>query len=126
MRTDMTFVAFWIGLGLFACGIMLAAHLSRRELDKTIRQAIEKGVLVDAEMIARLKAPAGPTWGQRLVVLGIITLFAGAGAGVFAGLIGTFEPESVMPLLAIAAFVLFLGAGVLVSGIWLKIGRAHV
>ncbi|HYD88697.1 MAG TPA: hypothetical protein VEA80_14580 [Vitreimonas sp.] len=116
----MGWIAFWIVLGVCGLAVTITSYLSRRETEATIRKAIESGAVADAEAIARLKAPSGLSWAQRLTVLGVIALFAGAGVAVFALVLGANEPESVSPLLAIAAFTAFLAAGLLAAGAWLR------
>ncbi|MGH6951411.1 MAG: hypothetical protein ACREH4_11085 [Vitreimonas sp.] len=115
----MAWVAFWTVLGACALAVICTSYLSRRQAEATIRQAIEKGVVADAEAIARLNAPRGLPWSQRLIVLGLVTLFAAAGIATFALVLGAQEPESVSPLLAIAGFTGCLAAGLLVAGGWL-------
>lgn len=115
--------AFWIVLGVCALAITITNYLSRRETEATIRLAIERGAIADPETIAKLSAPRGLPWAQRLVVLGVVLLFAGAGVAVFAVTLGAQEPESVLPLMGIAGFVAALAIGLLVAGVWLR--RAH-
>lgn len=115
----MAWVVFWIVLGVCALALTYTSYLARRDTEATIRQAIEKGVVADAETIARLSAPRGLGWPKRLIALGVITLFSTFGIASFALILGGQEPESVMPLLAIASFTLCLAAGLLVAGVWL-------
>lgn len=116
----MAWVVFWTVLGVCALAVISTSYLSRREAEATIRQAIEKGVVADAEAIARLNAPRGLPWSQRLIVLGLVTLFAAAGIATFALVLGGHEPESVLPIMAIAGFTGFLAAGLLAAGVWLR------
>lgn len=116
----MGWIAFWAVIGVCGLAVTVTSYLSRREEERTIRQAIEKGAVMDAETIAKLKAPRGLAWPQRLIVLGVIVLFAAIGIAAFALVLSAHEPESVRPLLAIAAFTGFLGGGLLASGAWLR------
>lgn len=113
-------IVFWVVLGVCALAFTLTSYLARRDTETTIRHAIEKGVVADAESIARLKAERGISWPERLIVLGLITLFAAAGVVTFALMLGQTEPESVLPLLGIAAFTAFLAGGLLTAGVWLR------
>jgi len=115
----MASVMFWIVLGVLGLAVTWFGYRARLEAERTIQQAIEKGVLTDAALIPQLKQAGLPT-AQRLTVLGIIALFVAAGVAVFALVLGAEEPESVAPLLAIAAFVGFLALGLLVSGWWVR------
>jgi len=116
----MGWIAFWVAFTICTLAVTVSGYFVRRDAEATLRRAIEKGTITDAATLARLRHPTGLPWAQRLVVLGVIILFAGAGAVVFACLLGAAEPESLMPLLGIAAFVLFLGAGLLAAGAWLR------
>ena len=116
----MGLIAFWIVLGVVALAMTVTSYLSRRDTETTIRQAIERGAVSDADAIARLSAPRGLPWPQRLIVLGLVTLFAAIGIAVFAAALGANEPESIAPLLGIAGFTGLLAAGLLTAGIWLR------
>lgn len=118
----MAVIVFWIVLGVTGLAMGWFSYRSRLEAERTIRQAIERGVLTDAALIPQLRQ-AGLRSAQRLIVLGIVAGFVAAGVAVFALVLGGTEPESVRPLLAIAAFTGFLALGLLVSGWWVRRAR---
>lgn len=112
-------ISFWFFLTVVAVATTWAGHVGRLEAEKTIRQAIEKGLVLDAATIERLKQANGMAWPPRLVAWGIVTAFAGAGVAAFGLLLAQQEPESLTPLLAIALLLAFIGAGLAVGGWWL-------
>lgn len=116
----MAWIVFWLIVG--ACGLAAtyAGYRGRQNTEATIRHGIDKGVITDAESIVKARAKGGVPWPLALIVLGGIHLFAALGIAAFAYILGAYEPESVMPLLAIAAFTAFLALGLLVSGFWLR------
>jgi Na+/melibiose symporter-like transporter len=116
---QMASVVFAIVLGVVGLAVSWFGYRARLETERTIQQAIEKGVLTDAALIPQLRQ-AGLATGQRLIVLGILALFVAAGVVVFALVLGSQEPESVAPLLAIAAFAGFLALGLVLSGWWVS------
>jgi len=116
----MAWIVFWLVVG--ACGLAatFAGYRARQGIEETIRQGIDKGVIADPDAIIRARAKGGVPWPLALIALGVINLFAGLGIGAFGYFIGVDEPESLLPLLGIAAFVGLLGSGLLISGIWLS------
>jgi hypothetical protein len=54
-RETVMLALFLLFVTLVAVSATWANHLSRLEAEKTIRQAIEKGVLLDPELIGRLR-----------------------------------------------------------------------
>lgn len=101
----------------------VAAWTSQRnatETERTIRLAIEQGVLTDPTMILALREPAGLSWIERFVLLGIMILFACAGVVLIAlALIvtGTGFPT---PLFVLSAFSAVVGGGFIYCGRWLR------
>jgi hypothetical protein len=110
-------IAFWALLTVVVVVTAWISHLGRRESERTIRDAIEKGVAVDAALIDRLRRTSALSWRQRLIAWGIVTIFLSLGVAVFGLLLP--EPESLRPLLGIAAFFALLGLGLGVCGYWL-------
>lgn len=115
----MAWVVFWVALGLAGVVTSWLGFRRHSEAEKTIRLAIEKGVLTDAQLVAQLRQPSGTPLAHRLTVLGLIAVALAAGVAIFAGFIGREEPESLNPLLGIAAFVGCTACGLLASGWWL-------
>lgn len=119
----MATVAFWLALAASAIAVIVTGYLSRLAAERTVRLAIEQGLVKDAETLAKLMAPRGLAWPLRLIVLGLVIVFAGAGVALFALSLHADEPQSTPSMLGIAGFVVLLGAGFLTAGVWLR--RAH-
>jgi hypothetical protein len=103
-----------------AVSVTWANHLSRLAAEKTIREAIDKGVLVDPELIGRLRGRSKPRWDVRLILAGILIAFSGLGISVFAILLGLDSPDALFPVLSIGMGVLLPGVGFIVAGLWLR------
>jgi len=112
--------AFWTMLSVVSICITVAGVLARLARERTIRNAIEKGLVADSQSLRELVGGRNLPWPQRLVVLGLIVTFIAIGLGIFAVALSVQEPESLAVLLGIAAGVLMLGVGLLSAGFWLK------
>jgi hypothetical protein len=115
MNWDM--IAFWAFLTVVVIGTAWISHLGRRESERTIRDAIDKGVAVDGDLIGKLRRASSLTWFQRLIGWGIVTIFLSLGIALFGLLLP--EPESLRPMLGIAALFAFIGLGLVACGFWL-------
>ena len=106
----------WIPLSMF---IGLAVVLSlwvgfrykaKKDLQMTIRTAIEKGEGLSPELIENLVNP--PVSSQRDLRRGVISVLSAIAIALFAMFIG--EEDAVGPLLGISMFPLSIGVGYLV------------
>ncbi|MFA6219811.1 MAG: hypothetical protein WC692_08535 [Erythrobacter sp.] len=119
----MELIVIFTALTVLGTALSWIGHRSASETERTIRLAIEKGVLIDTARISELREPAGLSWIERLMMLGMLTLFASAGA-VLAGLVLVMMVGGVpVPLFALAAFGAALGGGLIVCGRWLRHAR---
>lgn len=116
---DFGALAFWGFIAVVGLSIIWASHLSRREAERTIRLAIEKGLPLDAETVRRLKSGSPEQTPAYFIVAGIILLSIALGLVVFAFVIAPEEPETLLPLLGIAAFIAIPALAVALSGVWL-------
>lgn len=116
----MAWIVFWLVVG--ACGLAATffSYRGRQHMEATIRHGIDKGVITDAEAIVTARAKGSVTWPMALIVLGVVHVFAAIGIVAFSYFLGAFEPDSVMPLRAIAAFMAFFAIGLLAGGFWLR------
>lgn len=96
---------FWGFLTLVSLSIVWANHLSRREAERTIQMALERGVLLDAVAIRELRFGANQRTPVYLAAGGVILLSIALALTVFALIIAPEEPDTLLPLLGIAAFV---------------------
>lgn len=106
--------AFIVGLA------MILPFLRRREAQKTLRAAIEKGQTLDPEVVDRILGPRpGPdTAGRDLKTGGVVTLFVGLGLAAMGWLISLGEPSSnaFFALAGTGAMVGLIGLGLIVAG----------
>lgn len=116
----MAWIVFWLAVAVTAITSIFLGHRARQNMEATIRHGIDKGVISDAAGIATARLRPTVPWPMWLIVFGVLHVFAGVGIGIFAYFIGVFEPDSLMPLVGIAAFTFVLGLGFLVAGFWLR------
>ncbi|WP_439473111.1 hypothetical protein [Brevundimonas sp.] len=117
---NLTVLLFLLFLTIVALSATWSDYLSRQAAETTIRRAIDQGVLLDAELITRLRAPYRPRWHVRLVVGGLIITFVGAGVGLFGVLLGVDSPKALFPVLAIGGGTFVIGLGVLLGGLCIQ------
>lgn len=113
-------VLFWLFLTIVAVSVTWSNYLARLEAEKTIRYAIDKGVLVDPELIARLRGQNKPRWDIRMIIVGILVSFAGLGVILFGALLAVDSPDALFPVASIGAGALVPGIGLIVGGVWLR------
>lgn len=119
-----TLILFWLFVTIVAVCMTWSNYLARLASEKTIRLAIDKGLILDPAAIDRLRPPHNPHWDVRLIVLGAVVIFVGFGACWLGALLAIDKPKSLYPMLGIGGFAVIVGAGVLISGLWLRrIGR---
>lgn len=116
---NVEFAVLWVGIVVVTTVIAWLNHLGRLETEKTIREAIEKGTIVDAETIERLRRASAVPWQRRLVAWAIFTISLAAGVALFALTISDQESEALRPLLGIAALLACVAGGLAACGFWL-------
>ena len=99
------FISIAVVLALF----LLFRNRAKREMQMTLRAAIDKGHELTPEVIERLGTP--PAAKNRDLRRGIIGLAIGAGFIAFAFAIP--EEDAIRPMLGIASFPIALGLGFL-------------
>lgn len=114
-----TLILFWLFVTVVAVSWTWTTYLARLASEKTIRQAIDRGVILDAETIDRLRPRRRTRWDLLLILLGTLVLFTGLGIALFGILLALDSPDALFPVLAIAAIPTLSGAGLLVAGFWL-------
>mgnify|MGYP000722282427 CR=1 FL=1 len=115
----MELVVIFSALTVLGTALSWFGHRAASETERTIRLAIEKGVLTDAARIAELREPAGLSWVERLILLGLLTLFASTGIVLAASVLTMTMPSVPTPLFALAAFGAAFGTGLIICGRWL-------
>jgi hypothetical protein len=109
-------ITFWLFLSVAAICITLIAHLNRLAGERTIREAIERGVVMDAEAIHRLRGEAGLAWPLKLIAFGIVFAFLGMALAALGLILSLMEAATLLPLLGSGAFSCLFGIGLIVTG----------
>ena len=91
----------------------------RREMQATMRAAIEKGQPLPPEVVEAITrtVKAAPT-AQSDLRTGVIWLAVGIGVGIFGGFIGHQEAEAFHPLIGIASIPAVIGVGFIVLSLF--------
>lgn len=89
--------------------LLMFRHRNQREVQRTLRAAIERGQDTSPEALMQLTAALRPP--DADLRRGTISLAIGVGLAIFAFLQG--EEEAVAPLLGISAFPFLIGAAYL-------------
>lgn len=95
------------------------------EVERTIREAIDKGTLVDPAMIATLREPAGLRWVERFAVFGILLASSGGGIALVAIALVVSGAGMPTPLFVLALFLAILSAGFFACSRWLRQERSR-
>lgn len=91
----------------------------RRELQATLRSAIEKGQPLPPEVIETLtRSVKAPATSQSDLRTGVIWLAVGIGFGVFGAAVGYYESEAIHPLLGMAAIPAVIGVAFIVLSLF--------
>lgn len=120
---DVGALLFWGFVTLASVSIVWAHHLSRREAERTIRMALERGLLLDANAIRELRFGSNQRTPAYLAIGGLILLSVALALTVFAFVIAPEEPDTLLPLLGIAAFIAIPALTTSVIGLWLMCRR---
>ena len=109
----------FVPLGFFAALTVILAFFflfrarNRREMQQTIRAAIEKGQELTPELVESLGKPETPSKDKDLR-LALIWLAIAAGLTLFGLGMGRFEEEVFSAMLAISAFPFMIGVAYLI------------
>jgi hypothetical protein len=111
-------VVIWIVIATIIISASVLRHLRRRETEKTIRLAIEKGQALDNALVTKLLEPRIiETKPEQLLIGGIVVLFVGLGLalmGFFISL-GQSDLDALFAMLGVGSLVGCVGLGLLVS-----------
>ena len=109
-----------VPIGLFAMivGIVwLVSHFNfkkRKTIHETVRGAIDKGQVLDREMIERLALVTDPV--RADLRRGVLFLAVGIAFGFLGMMVGSEQGEAIKPMIGVASFPVFLGLAYL--GLW--------
>lgn len=115
-----TVVLFWTFATVVSVSVTWTSYLARLACEKTIRQAIDKGVVLDPATIDLLRRPAPFPWDRLLVVCGLLISFMGLGLAFFGGAEALEAKSFLHPLMGIGGGVAISGLGCLLGGHWLQ------
>ena len=101
-------IILFIAIAIVICTFFLFRYRGRRDMQQTIRTAIEKGQELTPELIASLGKPRQPSKQQDLR-LALIWLAVAAGICLFGMGMGRIEEEVFSIMLSISAFPAMLG-----------------
>lgn len=111
-------LSMFIGLSVVLSLWVWFRYKAKRDLQMTIRTAIEKGQGLSPELIENLVNP--PVSPQRDLRRGVISVLLAVAIALFAMFIG--EDDALGPLLGISMFPLSIGVGYLVMHRFAKSG----
>jgi len=101
-------ITLFIGMTIVICMFFWFRYRGRRDLQHTIRAAVERGQELTPEIIASLGKPTQPSKHQDLR-LALIWLAIAAGICLFGAGMGRIEEEVFSVMLSISAFPGMLG-----------------
>ena len=107
MSGEMIPIVMFIGLTIVLCLFFWFRMRTRRDMQKTIRTALDKGQELSPEIIDRLGSPK-PAKDKDLRVA-LVWLALALGLGVFGFVFPEYEEELQKIFLGIAAFPFFIG-----------------
>ncbi|HEX9876946.1 MAG TPA: DUF6249 domain-containing protein [Gammaproteobacteria bacterium] len=105
-------IVLFVSVAVVISMVIYWSYRTRREVQATVRIAIEKGQELTPELLERL-GQLGPS-SQADLRRGVIALATGLGIAAFGVLVG--EEDAVRPLLAISALPALIGLAYL--GLW--------
>lgn len=108
-------VAFWIFVALVVLAAIWLAFARNREMQKTIRLAIEKGMQLDPALVDHLvKRKSGKP--EDYQIGGIISIAVGIGLPILGFFIRRIEPDSFFPIVGSGILVGLIGISLIVCG----------
>ena len=110
---------FWAMVGVSALSVIWSSHLNRREIERTVRLAIESGLVLDAEMVRRLKGKSERS-PAHMIIGGAVLLALALGVSIFAFAASVEDTDALLPVLGVAAILALPGAALIAGGLWLR------
>ena len=101
-------LSMFVGMSVVISLFFMYRYRARRDLQDTLRAAIEKGQELTPEIIARLGTP--PSAKDRDLRRSLVSFAIAAGLAVLAVGIGTTDDEAYPIMLSLSGFPLFIGA----------------
>ena len=108
-------IVFWSFVAIVVVAGILYAYVRDREMQKTIRFAIEKGTQIDAALMDKLLAgKSGKP--EDYYLGGIICVGTGLGLPILGYFIGRIEQEAFFPITGAGIFVGLIGISLILCG----------
>lgn len=95
-------------------------HARRREAEQTIRAAIEKGIALEPEVVAKLLETPRRHGPSRLRIGGVIVMFVGIGLAAMHAVMAEGGGNDDVGLLGAGVLVGIIGAGILLASFLAK------
>ena len=111
-------VAYWLFIGVAAALAMLSPYLRQREVQKTLRKAIEAGQTLDPAMLERMQARPQRS-PEGIICRGLILIALGPGLWIMGYCIGLENGRPNYSLSGAGALVALIGVALTGFGIWL-------
>ncbi len=103
---------FWTFITIVSVAGMLKEFANKREVQRTLRAAIEKGQALDAAAVAAIMAGSGAR-PETLAVAGVIVIAAGLGLLILGYFIGKLAAPAFYPIEGSGALAIAVGLGLL-------------
>ncbi|GEM_PF-6438213 len=117
---EMGELIFWAVVGAVSLSVVWGAYLSRREAERTVRLALERGVALDVAAIRELRFGSPHRMPVLLLVCGALLLSVALGLAALGVIIAPEEPETLLPLLGLAAFAAIPACALIAVGILMQ------
>jgi hypothetical protein len=121
----MELIVIVAALTIVSAFVAWTGYRAGAEAEKTLRVAIEKGLITDPAMILEMRQPAGLRSVERFILLGIMVLVASGGIVLVALIFMVSGSGTPTPLFALAVFSAALGLGLIGCGRWLRVAHAR-
>ena len=109
MEEFISLLVVFLAIGGIFVAFPYFSYRNRREVQETIRAAIEKGQGLPAEVMETISSPKPQPKKDQDLRRGIVLAAVGLGIGTFGYLIG--EEDAVGPLMGIGSIPLLIGLG---------------
>lgn len=108
-------VSFWIFVAIVVLASFWYAFARNREMQKTIRLAIEKGMQLDPALVDRLvtRKSGKP---EDYYIGGFVCIAVGIGLPILGFFVERNEPEAFFPLLGVGILVGLIGISLVICG----------
>ena len=112
---------FWSFITIVSVAAILKEFAHKREVQRTLRTAIEKGQSLDAAVVALLTSSGvGVVRSELFGVWGIIVSAIGGGLLILGFFIGKLAPPAFYPIEGAGCLILTVGLGLIVAATFLR------